>query len=92
VYSELSALVTAQARRSSLASPWNSLDRVEMMQIHCPYYYLIPAALPDTESSDVDRFGTAHEEIFRSMAPYDPDGKQILGVFFRLRPAAAETK
>jgi len=92
VYSELSALVTAQAKRSSLASPWNGLDRVELMQIRCPYYYLIPPALPGTESADVDRFGVVHEELFRSMAPYDPDGKQILGVFFRLQPAVAETK
>jgi hypothetical protein len=91
IYSELSTLVTAQALRVSLASPWNSLEEVKSTQVQCPYYYLIPPALPGTENAVVDRFGATHEELFRSLAPYDPEGKQLLGVFFKLKLPAVES-
>ena len=86
IYSELSMMVTAQTQRVSLASPWKTLDELDLSQIQCPYYYMIPSALPGTTTADVDSFGADHKELFRSLAPYDPKGKQLLGVFFILQP------
>jgi hypothetical protein len=70
----LPGLVAAQTKRAALVSPWKILDDLDFSKIQCRFYYMIPAALPDTETTDVDRFGTVHRELFRSKAPYDPAG------------------
>ena len=92
IYSELSMMVTAQTQRVALASPWRTLDELDSAQIQCPYYYMIPSALPGTTTADVDRFSAVHKELFRSLAPYDPEGKQLLGVFFVLQPPSSQQR
>lgn len=85
IYSELPALVTAQTQRVALVTPWKTLDDLHFPEIQCRFYYMVPGALPDTDTDDVDRFGTVHRELFRSRAAYDPDGVQLLGAFFELQ-------
>jgi hypothetical protein len=74
IYSELPGLVAAQTKRVALVSPWKTHVGLDFSKVQCRFYYMIPAALPDTETTDVDRFGTVHRELFRSKAPYDPAG------------------
>ena len=85
IYSEHGSMVTAQTQRVTLTSPWETLDDLDISKIRCRFYYMIPSTLPDTETSDVDRFGTVHRELFRSMAQLDSGGVQLLGVFFELQ-------
>jgi len=92
IYSELSMMVTAQTLRVSLVSPWRTLDELDSAQIQCPYYYMIPSALPGTTTADVDRVGAVHKELFRSLAPHNPEGKQLLGVFFVLQPPSSQQR
>jgi len=90
VYSEFSMMVTTHTHRVALASPWNNLGEVGSLKLKCQYYYLIPSALPNTTVTDVERFGTIHKELFRSQAPYDPEGNELLGVFFHLHLPASQ--
>ncbi len=85
VYSELPAMVTAQTQRVSFASPWSALSELDYPSTLCAYYYLIPAALPRTDAVSMEQFSKQHEELFRSMAPYDPTGVEVLGVFYHLK-------
>lgn len=78
-----------QLRVANLLKFRNELDSA---QIQCPYYYMIPSALPGTTTADVDRFGAVHKELFRSLAPHDPEGKQLLGVFFVLQPPSSQQR
>lgn len=86
IYSELSMMVTVHTQRVSLASPWRTLDEIDASQTQCLYYYMIPSALPNTTTADVDSFGESHKEIFRSQVRYEPEGDQLLGAFFVLQP------
>jgi len=90
IYSELPSLVTAQTQRVALVSPWKTLDELDFSNIQCPYYYLIPQALPGSDTDKVDRFSTFHRELFRSLAPYDPNGKLLMGAFFELQPQTTD--
>lgn len=86
VYSELPSLVAIQTQRVALSSPWNSLEELNLSEIRCRYYYMIPQALPRTGTDEVNRFSTLHRELFRSSAPYDPTGELLMGAFFELQP------
>jgi len=90
IYSELPSLVTAQTHRVAISSPWGALNELSFSQIQCPYYYMIPSALPDTHTPQVESFGIVHDELFRSRAPYNPNGEQLLGVFFNLKTQTTE--
>lgn len=85
VYSELSMMVTSHTQRVAFASPWKNLQEVDSHQFKCPYYYLVPSSLPNTTAADVEKFASQHKELFRSLAPYNSEGNQLLGVFFALR-------
>lgn len=86
IYSELSALIAAQARRVAKASPWNDLDEVDAADLDCLYYYLVPPGLPGTTREQVDRFGTIHDELFRSTITNAAGSDEVLGAFFNLKP------
>jgi hypothetical protein len=85
IYSEHGSMITAQTQRVGLTSTWETLDDLDFLTIQCRFYYMIPSTLPDTETIDVDKFGTVHRELFRSKAQLGSDGIQILGVFFELQ-------
>ena len=87
IYSEFSSLVAIQTRHVSLEPPWSSLSKVGLKAVQCEYYYMLPQSLPGTTAKDVNRFSAMHQELFRSVAPDDPEGKLPLGVFLRFRPA-----
>jgi hypothetical protein len=91
IYSELPALVTAQTQRVALVSPWKTPEDLDISKIQCPFYYMIPSAFPDTKPTDVDEFGSVHRELFRSKAPYNTKGIELLGVFFELQKPADKT-
>jgi hypothetical protein len=84
VYSEYPALVSIQSGRVAFASPWNTLQQLSATSLGCPYYYLVPDALPGVTKADIEALSAAHQELFRSSAPYDPSGQAVLGVFYRL--------
>ena len=84
IYSEISGLVAIQTRQVSYAPPWSSLNQVGLRKVECKYYYMLPQSLSGTSTDDVNQFSAIHEELFRSLAPDDPEGKLLLGVFFRL--------
>jgi hypothetical protein len=84
VYSEYPALVSIQSGRVAFASPWNTLQQLGATSLACPYYYLVPDALPGVTKPDIEALSAAHQELFRSSAPYDPSGQAVLGVFYRL--------
>ena len=90
IYSELPSLLAVQTQRVALTSPWKDLSELDFSKIECPYYYMIPQSLPDTNIDEVDRFSTIHEELFRSSAPYDSDDRLILGAYFKLQPPTTE--
>ena len=87
IYSEFSSLVAIQTRHVSYEPPWSSLKEVGLKPVQCEYYYMLPQSLPATTTDDVNRFSAMHEELFRSVAPDDLEGKLLLGVFLRFRPA-----
>jgi hypothetical protein len=84
VYSEYPALVAFHANRVSSASPWNRVEDVGSFRLKCAYYYLVPDALPSVSNEAVAELASRNEEIFRSLAPYDPEGRRVLGVFLKL--------
>jgi hypothetical protein len=86
IYSEFPALVSIRARKVSYASPWNSLDSVREEDLLCPYYYLVPDALPGVGASEINQFSNRHLLLFKSKAPYDASGAMDLGVFYFLFP------
>ena len=51
---------------------------------------MLPQSLPGSSTDDVNRFSAMHEELFRSVAPDDLEGKLLFGVFLRFRVAAAQ--
>jgi len=92
IYSEFSMMVTAHTQRVALASPWKTLGELDSSQLKCHYYYMIPSALPGTSIDDVEKFGSSHKELFRSVAPYKQEGEQVLAVFFALQPALEQSR
>lgn len=84
IYSEVPALVTAQAGRVALASPWERLEEVDRFGLDCLYYYLLPDGLPGTTAGLVAAFGERHDELFRSESPHAPG--EALGIFYNLKP------
>lgn len=86
VFSELPALVTAQARRIARASPWSAVSELPDFPQDCPYYYLMPLGLPGTTDADVDDLAGTHEALFRSRVPHGRDEGRVLGAFFGLVP------
>ena len=91
IHSELPAMVSIRTLKVSYASRWNSLENVRPEDLNCRYYYLIPDALPGVSGADVERFADIHQELFRSLAPYDASGQTILGAFFFLFPPETGT-
>ncbi|GJM07776.1 MAG: hypothetical protein DHS20C11_00520 [Lysobacteraceae bacterium] len=86
VYSELPAIVTAQAHRVALASPWRTTDQIQAHTLSCRYYYLVPLALPGTTEQDVRNLSDRHQPVFRSPTPRDPSQQETLGVLLKLIP------
>ena len=87
IYSEFSSLVAIQTRHVSYEPPWSSLNEVGQKPVQCEYYYLLPQSLSATNTDDVNRFSSMHEELFRSVTIDDPEEKLLLGVFLRFRTA-----
>ncbi|MEJ8566132.1 hypothetical protein [Elongatibacter sediminis] len=85
VYSELPALITAQAGRMAVASPWENLQEAADADQECPYYYLIPSGLPGSTPQAVRTFGAPHEELFRSFTRVGGE-EEVLGIFYSLVP------
>lgn len=86
IYSEYPVLVAVQARRASVAAPWNRLADLPNHQLLCEFYYLVPLALPQTSPEDLERTANRHQELFRSANPLDPSSPDPPGILYRLRP------
>jgi hypothetical protein len=84
IYSEYPALVAFHALRMSSASPWNRVEDIGSFSLKCSYYYLVPDALPSVSNEAVAELASRNQEIFRSLAPYDPAGERVLGIFLKL--------
>ena len=84
VYSELPALLAVQAKRVSPISPWQQLSELGEHQLVCDYYYLMPLGLPGSDLEAIRETAARHEVIYRSESPFDPTGRESMGVLFKL--------
>ena len=91
VYSEYPALVAVQAKRASLASPWQRLSELTNHPLHCGFYYLVPLALPQTTAEDIERIGEQHDVLFGPPNPQAPSSEKPVGVLFRLNSNLGES-